>query len=118
MNKKNGVRQSLAVSAALAAALFLLPLLCITPAREALFDREEEESPPPPFESGVEDGERMLKVLDGETVVEMDLGTYLEVQCHRHIRLLLWIEVDDGLGGNLFFSGAAPRQGQGAEGCQ
>lgn len=77
MNKKNGVRQSLAVSAALAAALFLLPLLCITPAREALFDREEEESPPPPFESGVEDGERMLKVLDGETVVEMDLGTYL-----------------------------------------
>lgn len=79
MKKKTGVRQSLAVSAALGAALFLLPLFCITPAREALFNREErvEETPPPPFESGVADGERMLKVLDGETVVEMDLGTYL-----------------------------------------
>ena len=79
MKKKTGVAQSLAVSAGLAAALFLLPLFCITPAREALFNREErvEETPPPPFVSGVADGERVLKVLDGETVTEMDLGTYL-----------------------------------------
>jgi stage II sporulation protein D len=79
LKKKTGVAQSLAVSAGLAAALFLLPLFCITPAREALFNREErvEETPPPPFVSGVADGERVLKVLDGETVTEMDLGTYL-----------------------------------------
>lgn len=71
------MRESLAVSLALGAALFLLPLLTITPAREALFVREEEEPPLPPFESGVSDSEKLLKVLDGETVVEMDLGTYL-----------------------------------------
>ncbi|MBQ8852510.1 MAG: stage II sporulation protein D [Oscillibacter sp.] len=77
MKRKSGARESLAVSAVLAAALFLLPLVCITPARETLFGREEPEPPPPPFESGAADGERLLKVLDGETVAEMDLGTYL-----------------------------------------
>lgn len=79
MKRKNEVQRSVAVSAGLMAALFLLPLVVITPVRTALFGRQErvDETPREPFVSGVLDGERMLRVLDGETVTEMDLGTYL-----------------------------------------
>ena len=79
MRKRQDLRQSIAVSAALLAVLFLLPLLCIPPAREALFGHEDDvdETERLPFESGEADGRRILRVLTGETVAEMDLGTYL-----------------------------------------
>ena len=79
MRRKNQVRQSVAVSAALLAALFLLPLLVVAPFRTALFGRETpvDETEGQPFVSGQLDGESALRVLDGETVLEMDLGEYL-----------------------------------------
>nr|WP_325182887.1 stage II sporulation protein D [uncultured Oscillibacter sp.] len=85
-NRPSGqVSQSIAVSAALMLALFLLPLAVVAPFRSALFGREdpadetgpEAESPPPPPVSGGLDASRTLRVLDGERVLEMDLGTYL-----------------------------------------
>ena len=85
--KRNGrrsqINESIAVSALLMAALFLLPLLVVVPFRSSLFGREdpvdETEAPPPPapFASGTLDAARPLRVLDGEAVVEMDLGEYL-----------------------------------------
>ena len=85
--KRNGrrsqINESIAVSALLMAALFLLPLLVVVPFRSSLFGREdpvdETEAPPPPapFASGTLDAARPLRVLDGEAVVEMDLGSYL-----------------------------------------
>ncbi len=81
--RESQVSQSIAVSALLLAALFLLPLAVVVPFRSALFDREEpvdetEQEPPlPPFAAGERDAARSLRVLDGETVLEMDLGTYL-----------------------------------------
>ena len=79
MKRKNMVRQSIAVSAALMAALFLLPLAVILPFRGELFGRETpvDETEGEPFVSGELDGETALKVLNGDTVEEMDLGTYL-----------------------------------------
>lgn len=79
MKKRNQVRQSLAVSAALLAALFILPLLVVAPFRTALFGRETpvDETEGEPFVSGERDGASTLRVLDGETVLEMDLGEYL-----------------------------------------
>ena len=79
MKRKNMVRQSIAVSAALMAALFLLPLAVILPFRGELFGRETpmDETEGMPFVSGELDGETALKVLNGDTVEEMDLGTYL-----------------------------------------
>ena len=76
------VNQSIAVSVLLLAALFLLPLAAAPQFRSVLFDREEavdetEQNPLPPFVSGVLDAARPLRVLDGEDVLEMDLGTYL-----------------------------------------
>ncbi len=74
------ISQSIAVSALLLAALFLLPLLVVAPFRSALFDREEageETEEAPPFSGGALDGAQTLRVLDGEEVLEMDLGTYL-----------------------------------------
>ncbi len=76
------VSQSIAVSVLLLAALFLLPLAVVAPFRSALFGREEpvdetEQTPPAPFTSGTLDAARPLRVLDGEEVLEMDLGTYL-----------------------------------------
>lgn len=79
----DAVRQSVVVAAVLLAALFLLPLAVVRPSQG---DREEDQGdrspvreaePLPPFVSGVLDGERTLRVLAGETVEEMDLGTYL-----------------------------------------
>nr|WP_326126657.1 stage II sporulation protein D [uncultured Oscillibacter sp.] len=79
MRRRNQVRQSVAVSAALLAALFILPLLVVVPFRTALFGRETpmDETEGAPFVSGRMDGEFALKVLDGDTVLEMDLGEYL-----------------------------------------
>lgn len=79
MRRKNQVRQSIAVSAALLAALFILPLLIVVPFQTALFGRETpvDETESPPFVSGELDRAAVLKVLDGDTVLEMDLGEYL-----------------------------------------
>lgn len=74
------VNQSVAVSALLLAALFLLPLAVVAPFRSTLFGREEpadETEQEPPFAAGALDAARSLRVLDGEEVLEMDLGTYL-----------------------------------------
>lgn len=78
--KPSRVRQSAAVSALLLAALFLLPLAVIAPFRGPLLSRTEtpdETEQPLPFTSGDLDGGTVLRVLDGEEVREMDLGTYL-----------------------------------------
>lgn len=79
MRRKSQVRQSVAMSAALLAALFILPLLVVVPFRTALFGRETpvDETERQPFVSGQLDGEVSLRVLDGDAVLEMDLGTYL-----------------------------------------
>ena len=79
MKRKNQVRQSVAVSAVLMALLFLLPLAVIVPFRTELFGREQpvDETEGEPFVAGVQDAAVMLRVLDGETVVEMNLGEYL-----------------------------------------
>jgi len=79
MKRKNQIHQSIAVSAVLMAALFLLPLAIIVPFREELFIRESpmDETEPEPFVSGELDGEVLLRVLDGDEVQEMDLGSYL-----------------------------------------
>lgn len=79
MRWKSQVRQSIAVSAMLLAALFLLPLLVVAPFRTALFGKETpvDETEGTPFVSGDLDRETLLRVLDGDTVLEMDLGEYL-----------------------------------------
>lgn len=79
MRRRNQIRQSIAISAALLAALFILPLLVVVPFRTALFGRETpvDETERAPFVSGRLDGEVSLRVLDGDAVLEMDLGTYL-----------------------------------------
>lgn len=80
---KRQVHQSIAVSALLLAALFLLPLAAASPVPSTLFGREEpvdeteQADPPPPSPGGGLDAARKLRVLDGEAVLEMDLGTYL-----------------------------------------
>ena len=76
---KRGVRESVAVSAVLLAALFILPLLVIVPFRSELLTREPpmDETEGEPFVSGELDARTTLKILDGDTVEEMDLGTYL-----------------------------------------
>nr|WP_326171672.1 stage II sporulation protein D [uncultured Oscillibacter sp.] len=81
--RKSPVNQSIAVSALLLLALFLLPLLVVTPFRSALFgqdepvDETEQELPPPLPAGGGLDAAASLRVLDGEEVREMDLGAYL-----------------------------------------
>lgn len=79
MKQKNHIRQSIAVSALLMAALFLLPLAVIAPFRAELFDQETpvDETEGAPFVSGELDRGTVLKVLNGDEVEEMDLGTYL-----------------------------------------
>ena len=76
---KRGVRESVAVSAALLAALFILPLLVIVPFRSELLTREPpvDETEGEPFVSGDLDSQTVLKVKNGDTVEKMDLGTYL-----------------------------------------
>ena len=76
---KRGIRESVAVSAALLAVLFILPLLVIVPFRSELLTREPpvDETEGEPFASGDLDSRTVLKVKSGDTVEEMDLGTYL-----------------------------------------
>ncbi len=83
--RRSQIDQAIAVSTLLLAALFLLPLLVVVPFRSPLFGREEpadgteqkKEESLSPFVSGRLDAARSLRVLDGERVLEMDLGTYL-----------------------------------------
>lgn len=79
MRRTNAVRQCVGVSALLLLALFLMPLAVIVPFREELFSTGTpmEEMEPVPFVSGETDREILLNVLVGDTVEEMDLGTYL-----------------------------------------
>ena len=79
MRRGSSLRQSVAVSAALLAALFLLPLAVIVPFRQELFGKEVpmDETEGAPFVSGALDAGTTLKVLSGDTVEEMDLGEYL-----------------------------------------
>lgn len=72
-------RQTAAVSAVLLALLFLLPLAVIVPFRDTLFSSRDrvDESETEPFIPGDLDAGVTLRVLDGDTVKEMDLGTYL-----------------------------------------
>ena len=80
MKQGGQVRQSVAVSVVLMLILFFMPLVVIAPFRTALFSKEtpvDETEKEPTFVSGKADGERILRVLDGDIVREMDLGTYL-----------------------------------------
>ena len=79
MKRNHPVQQSMAVSGLLLAVLFLLPLTVIVPFRAELFGRETpvDETEGEPFVSGELDARTTLKILDGDTVEEMDLGTYL-----------------------------------------
>ena len=80
MRRRESVRQSIVVSVVLLAALFLLPLTVIAPFRSELFQQElpvDETEGAVPFVSGELDAKTVLKVLDGDTVLEVDLGTYL-----------------------------------------
>ena len=79
MKRASQFRQTAAVSAVLLALLFLLPLAVIVPFRDTLFSARDrvDESETEPFAPGDLDGGVMLRVLDGDTVKEMDLGTYL-----------------------------------------
>ena len=76
MKQTTPLRQSVAVSAALMAILFLLPLIVIVPFRSELFSSEERaaESQGTPFVPGELDGKTVLKVLDGGEVREMTVG--------------------------------------------
>ena len=67
---KRGVRESVAVSAVLLSALFILPLLVIVPFRSELLTREPpvDETEGEPFVSGDLDGQTVLKVKNGDTV--------------------------------------------------
>lgn len=80
MRRRRAARQSAGLTILLMAALFLLPLLVILPFRLTEEPQElaaEQETTLPPAEPGVQDSAVMLRVLCGETVEEMDLGTYL-----------------------------------------
>lgn len=79
MKRGNPVRQSLAVSAVLMVLLFFMPLAVMVPFRSELFSGElpMDETEGAPFVSGERDGDVMLRVLRGDTVESMDLGTYL-----------------------------------------
>lgn len=76
---RDTARQAIGISALLLAVLFLAPLSWALKGGEEkpAEGPEEEETRLPPFESGALDGDTKLKVLDGEGVLELDLGTYL-----------------------------------------
>ena len=77
MEQRKFFRQSAAVSVVLLAALFLLPLAVIVPFQPELFGLAEPAEEREPFVSGDLDARTVLRVLDGDQVTEMDLGTYL-----------------------------------------
>ena len=79
MRGQGRIRQSILISAILLLALFLLPLALVRPFSRDLFSKETpvDETGDTSFASGALDGETVLKVLMGDHVEEMDLGTYL-----------------------------------------
>ena len=79
MKRGSRIQHSVLVSAVLLAALFLLPLMVVTPFPKELFSGETpvDETNQSDFVSGDLDAKTVLKVLVGEHVEEMDLGTYL-----------------------------------------
>ena len=79
MKRTTQFRQTAAVSAVLLALLFLLPLAVIVPFRDTLFSTRDtvDEGTTEPFRPGQLDAAMTLRVLNGDTVEEMDLGTYL-----------------------------------------
>ena len=79
MKRTTQFRQTAAVSAVLLALLFLLPLAVIVPFRDTLFSTRDtvDEGTTEPFCPGQLDAAMTLRVLNGDTVEEMDLGTYL-----------------------------------------
>ena len=79
MKRASQFRQTAAVSAALLALLFLLPLAVVVPFRDSLFSARDtvDEHEAEPFVPGELDASVTLRVLDGDTVEEMDLGPYL-----------------------------------------
>ena len=72
-------RQTLMVSIALMSVLFLLPLAVFRSEIKLpeVLAEPKEEPQALPFVSGARDSETVLNVLHGDTVEEMDLGTYL-----------------------------------------
>lgn len=78
MKRGSKIQQSVGATVLLLLALFLLPLLVITPFRTGLFSTE-----PPvtesdiPFVPGDLDGQTTLRVLHGDAVEEMTMGRYL-----------------------------------------
>ncbi len=79
MKRTTQFRQTAAVSAVLLALLFLLPLAVIVPFRDTLFSTRDtvDEGTTEPFRPGQLDAAMTLRVLNEDTVEEMDLGTYL-----------------------------------------
>ena len=77
MRKKEPVRQSMALSLILLAALFALPLAVIVPFRSELAVQAAPAEEETTVTAGEKDGGTVLRVLNGDTVEEMDLGTYL-----------------------------------------
>lgn len=79
MKKRGQIRQSMIVSVWLMAALFLLPLVVITPFRTEMPQQDSpvNETERVSFVSGEMDADITLRVLDGDIVEEMDLGKYL-----------------------------------------
>lgn len=79
MKRGSLVRQSVAASAVLILLLFLMPLAAAEPSRAELFSGEVpmDETEGTPFVSGEKDGAVTLRVLRGDAVRTMDLGTYL-----------------------------------------
>ena len=70
MRRKNTIRQSVAVSALLLAALFLLPLAVMGPFQTELFSKDgaDTSTEREPFVSGELDAQTVLKVLNGDQV--------------------------------------------------
>ena len=81
MRRRSEIRQSAAVSAVLLVLLFALPLAVVVPFRSELFsaDPTAVESEREPFQPGELDGEMTLKVLVGDTVELLKLGTKASV---------------------------------------
>ena len=79
MKRESPVRQSLAMSAVLMMLLFLMPLAGVSTVQTELFsgERPVDEKEGEPFGSGERDSAVTLRVLRGDAVETMDLGTYL-----------------------------------------
>ena len=79
MKRQKPIRQSVGITLALMAALFLLPTFVIAPFQDELFGGEgaPDETLQPPAPRGVQDSAVTLRVLVGEQVEEMALDTYL-----------------------------------------